>query len=53
MGFQVLDLTRPLGGRIAGCRTPPHRSPRCPAPAPPQDQATHAVTMNCVGFAGP
>ena len=46
-------ITRLLLARTAGCSTPPRRCRRYPAPAPPQGQATRAVTTSCVGFAGP
>ena len=46
-------ITHRLHARTAGCSTPPRRCRRCPAPAPPQDRATHAVTTSCVGFAAP
>ena len=46
-------ITRRLRARTAGRSTPPRRCRRCPAPAPPQGQATRAVTASCVGFAGP
>lgn len=45
-------LTRPPGGRTAGCSNPPRRCRRCPAPAPPHGPASHGATESCAGSAG-